>query len=161
LIALGITPGLRSLAYAVVGFYGEDRADLIDADVLRGARSVDPTSNWAALLIKGRPHRLILSVVFERNPPAVLGLGPAFSKKEPKIHVDAVRAVCSVLAQAFSVPTVSIPDRRSLIQGFHPDRVLRNIALAHVRAESLRDNPQLLLATVTATAAAKKVLNDR
>lgn len=158
MIVLGITPGLRALAYSVIGWGAPgERAELIDADILRAGRKVDPNANLAALLMRAHPHRLILSVVFERNPPAVLGIGPAYSKKEPQLHVEAVRKLASLLAGAFSVPHESFPDRKDLLSVFPTQTTLRNITLAHVRAESLRDNNALLLATITAVAAAERV----
>jgi len=151
---LGVAPGLRSLAYSVVGFYEpDDRGDLIDADVLRGTKA-GPDANWAALLLKGRPHRLIMSVVFERNPPAALALGPPYSKKEPDLHVQSVRTLLQVMAQALKVPTLEYADKKTLLSVFPQTETLRNIVLRHVRAESLEGNTALLVATATAAAGA-------
>lgn len=156
MIVLGITPGLRALAYSVVGFRGEDRGDLIDADVLRGSRA-PPDANLTALTHKGRPHRLILSVILERHPPAALGLGPPYSRQEPQLHVTAARHVCSLLAGAFRVPTQDFPSKQELFATFPEKKPLRNLALDYVETEALGANNALLIATLTAVAAAKRL----
>lgn len=156
MIVLGITPGLRALAYSVVGFRGESRGDLIDADVLRGSKA-PADANLEALTHKGRPHRLILSVILERHPPAALGLGPPYSRQEPHLHVTAARHVITLLAGAFRVPTQDFRTKQELFSMFGTKKPLRNLALEHVEAESLGQNNALLLATLTAVAAAKRV----
>lgn len=154
MIALGISPGLRSLAYAVVGFYKPDeRGDLIDADVVRGTRAPD-VMNWDLLLHQSRPQRLILSVVFERNPPAILAVGPPYSKKEPQLHVEAMAKLMLAMASAVKVPTVRFDDKKSLLAAFPSREPLRNMACRYVRAEALEGSTALLVATATAAAGA-------
>lgn len=154
MIVLGVAPGLRSLAYSVVGFYKPgERGDLIDADVLRGNRT-ESDAPWAKLLDRGRPHRLIMSVVFERHPPAILSLGPPYSKKEPQLHVESVATLMEVMAKAFKVPTCRFPDKRSLLSVFPIKEPLRNMVLRYVGAECLSGSTALLVATAVAAAGA-------
>jgi hypothetical protein len=66
LIVIGISPGLRSLAYCVLAFSGQQgRPEVCDSDLLKGGRprQGDPAER---LRRKATPHALVLDVVFER-----------------------------------------------------------------------------------------------
>jgi hypothetical protein len=118
-IVIGIAPGLKSIAYSVLDVSGP-LARTIDADVLLGGRIQSPPSGdpmgalayVANLARKANVHRLVLSVVFERDPPLVVGLGPPCNPKEPRDRVEAVELVVRALAATASIPVrrVSEPD---------------------------------------------------
>lgn len=96
-IILGITPGLKSLAYSVMDVSGPPQ--VIDHDILLGGRVKD---SLAAIAKKAYVHALVLDVVFERDPPVVLAIGPP-SRKEPPEYIAAVQLMLATLARKFGV----------------------------------------------------------
>lgn len=92
MIVLGVSPGLRALAYSVMRAGDPPRS--IDHDVLLGGRVSETTD----LAKKAHVHALVLEVVLERDPPQIIALGPPCNAKEPKEHVDAAVAMIRQLA---------------------------------------------------------------
>lgn len=107
-IVLGIAPGLRALAYSVMSASGGALTP-IDHDILLGGHL---KKSLADLSKKAYAHALILDVVFERNPPAVLAIGPACNAGEPPEHLWAVRTMLEALAGNFGVRIGSIDEPR-------------------------------------------------
>jgi len=99
LIALGIAPGLRHLGYCVLKFNGGPKAELLDADVLKGGRTIRDLNIWE-LAIKYRVHSMILDLVWERHTPTVLGLGPRASSQEPIEYSDFACSAIRAFAHA-------------------------------------------------------------
>lgn len=105
-IVLGIAPGLRSLAYSVMSVEGSTLTP-VDHDILLGGHF---KKSIATLAKKAYAHALILDVVFERNPPTVLAIGPACNAGEPLDHLDAVRTMLSLISGQFGVRVTSIDE---------------------------------------------------
>lgn len=107
-VILGIAPGLKSIAYSVLSVTsGQDgKVTTVDHDVLLGGR----LNSLANLAKKAYVHALVLDVVFERDPPEVLAIGPACNPKEPLPHVWAVRVMLSELAHKFGVRVVDVDE---------------------------------------------------
>lgn len=107
MIALGIAPGLKALAYSVI------RADSppcpVDHDVLLGGRI---KGSLADLPKKAHVHALVLEVVLERDPPDVIAIGPACNVKEPLEHVQAAIAMLSQLADRVGVQILLVSEER-------------------------------------------------
>jgi hypothetical protein len=99
IIVLGIAPGLKSLAYSVMSSAGASLTP-IDHDILLGGHL---KKSLADLSKKAYAHALILDVVFERNPPAVLAIGPPCNLVEPPEHLWAVRTMLAAVAGNFGV----------------------------------------------------------
>ena len=98
MIVLGVTPGVRSLAYCVLLVRrGATEPEVIDSDLLKGG---DPGGDLKkeTLAKKSKPHALTLEVVLERafdlakGTAVLLAIGPG-SGKEPPEHVLFVRAL--------------------------------------------------------------------
>ncbi len=104
MIVIGVAPGLKSLAYSVLDFSGS-KPTAIDQDTLFGPRVGQGLVNLAK---KAYAHRLILDVVFERDPPTALAIGPAWNPKEPPEYVDAVGIMLEALAQASRVQVMKL-----------------------------------------------------
>lgn len=104
-IILGITPGLKSLAYSVMNVSGPP--EVIDHDILLGGRIED---SLTAIAKKAYVHALILDVVFERDPPLVLAIGPPCNRKEPPAHIAAVQLMLVTLARKFGVRITSLDE---------------------------------------------------
>jgi Holliday junction resolvasome RuvABC endonuclease subunit len=103
---LGIAPGLKSLAYSVMSVEGSVLTP-VDHDILLGGYL---KKSVAALAKKAYAHTLILDVVFERNPPTVLAIGPACNPGEPVEHLDAVRTMLSLISSRFGVRATVFDD---------------------------------------------------
>lgn len=101
MIALGITPGVRSLAYCVL--YRRAAAIepmVVDSDLLKGGKPM-PNDGRGELMKKVKPHALTLHVVLERafdvDKTVVMAIGPG-SDKEPAELLYLVRAMLTGLA---------------------------------------------------------------
>lgn len=104
MIVIGIAPGLKSLSYSVIDFSGP-RPVGIDQETLPGPRV---GSGIVDLAKKAYVHRLVLDVVFSREPPAILAIGPPCNPKEPPEYVAAVGAVLAQLARAFRAQVLPV-----------------------------------------------------
>lgn len=104
MVVLGITPGVRSLAYCVLARAPQaPEPTLVDSDLLKGGRP-KPSDNDKDLKRKAKPHILTLDVVLKRAfdiPPkgqkVVMAIGPGSGKEPPEL-VFLVRAVLTGLA---------------------------------------------------------------
>lgn len=105
-IVLGIAPGLKSLAYSVLSVDGQSVTP-IDHDILLGGHL---KKSLAGLAKKAYAHALILDVVFERNPPAVLAIGPPCNPGEPSEHLEAVRTMLALVSGQFGVRIAPIDE---------------------------------------------------
>lgn len=151
-IVLGIAPGLKSLAYSVMSSAGTSLSP-IDHDILLGGHL---KKSLADLSKKAYAHALILDVVFERNPPAVLAIGPACNAGEPPEHLWAVRTMLEALAGNFGVRIASLDESRmqeALNQG--PKETLGRAVNRAVGAPSDSSDRRLVLADGIAVAAAR------
>lgn len=108
IIVLGIAPGLKSLAYSVISTTGSTLSP-IDHDILLGGHL---KKSLADLAKKAYAHALILDVVFERNPPAVLAIGPSCNPGEPTEHLWAVRTMLAAVAGNFGVRIADLDEAR-------------------------------------------------
>jgi hypothetical protein len=151
LIALGIAPGLRHLAYCVLKFDGGRQAELLDADVLRGGRTIRDL-NVFELAIKYRIHSMILDLVWERHTPTVVGLGPRASTQEPIEYSEFAKAAVMAFSHAVGggIRTVQVTQKQfPLFLGKSLPVAIRT----HVdRPPQVRD-PKLLSAIGTALCA--------
>lgn len=104
MIVVGIAPGLKSTSYSVLDVSGGTAVD-VDKDVLTGGRFK------AGLVDLGRKawvHYLILSVVFERDPPALIAIGPPCNPKDPPEHIAAFRRVLQSQPLVQQIPFVRV-----------------------------------------------------
>lgn len=89
---LGISPGLRSLAYCALDFDARGASTLYTG-IERGGKAHPSSVDHDELTRKAKPLDLVLDVIFERWTPALVAVGPQFSKKEPELHVEFARVV--------------------------------------------------------------------
>ncbi len=106
MIVLGIAPGLKSLAYSVLDI-SKGYARCVDHDVLLGGR-IKNLNSLAEFAKKAYVHALILDVVFERDPPIALAIGPACNPKDPELHLSAVTLMLKTLANKFGVQVLPV-----------------------------------------------------
>ena len=169
MIVLGITPGVRSLAYCVLSLRdGSDEPELLDSDLLKGGR-VAAGDDERRILKKAAPA-LILHIVLERafdlnrKEPVVMAIGPG-SEKEPETLVFLVRAMLTGLA-------VELEERGVRIECINwrtaseLDTVLGMEATKAVRRQLNRQSPDLIrssyvLAAGTALAAIRQMQQKR
>lgn len=154
MIVLGISPGLRSLAYCVLVFRDDSPvAEQIDADVNRGGRG--KPKNPFELTRFARVHALILDIVLDRNPPAIVVIGP--SEPEPPEYLDAVRAMVFSLAVALRIPVVDLAEPKALNSalGVATDRALKIAVSDRVKGRVQTRDRRQWLATAAAVAGAE------
>jgi hypothetical protein len=62
-----------------------------------------------------RVHHLVLSVVLERHPPALIALGPPTDTAEAEEAVDALRGTLRAIATVMRVPVIEHRSQEALI----------------------------------------------
>ncbi len=154
MIALGISPGLRALGYAVLRVNGAPRAELVDSDVLHAGRGIT-VQNALDVARRVHAHRLVLDIVLARNPPAIVVLAPQADPKEPPEHIALVRLGLMALGQAFQVQILDLHDPETLYAtlGIAGSKGLAGVLRNAVKGPSAvaRDR-RVLLATAAAVA---------
>ena len=161
MIVLGVAPGLRSLAYAVLSFRdGSRAAEVVDADVLKASGQSDEASVWAVTR-SARVHALVMGVVFDRDPPALLSLGPPTDLGEPALHVEVVCKALTMLAMAIGARIARFPTEpevRSALGSMYEQEVgprsLRKAVQCSLLGRLPTTNRRVLVATATAIAGA-------
>lgn len=150
MIVLGISPGLKALAYSVIR--GGDPPYPVDHDVLLGGRV---KSSTADLSKKAHVHELVLSVVLERDPPQVIAIGPACNSKEPPEYVQAAIAMLNREAMRIGVSVTHVSE-----ENLHKTLCLPRESLPRAVNRLLgpetpldTDDPRLVRAVGTALAA--------
>lgn len=148
MIALGIVPGLASMGYCVVDV-SLPIVNPLDCDVLLGSKLKNST---ATLLKKAAVHRLVLDIVLERTPPAILALGPPLNTKEPPEHIEAVRYMLRMVARTINIPVVEM-DMQLICQtlGLDERSLARKVRKQLQHPLGSRDR-RLLIATAVAIA---------
>lgn len=152
-IALGIAPGLRALGYSVLYFNGAPRAEILDSDVLHAGRGITVRDAIDAAR-RIHSHRLILDVVLQRNPPAVMVLGPQAESSEPPEHVAVIRLGLMALGQAFKVEVIDLHDVAALYAALGIENVkgLAPCLRAAVAGPAVVRDRRILFATAAAVA---------
>jgi hypothetical protein len=152
IIVLGIAPGLKSLAYSVMSSLGSSITP-IDHDILLGGHL---KKSLADLSKKAYAHALILDVVFERNPPAVLAVGPSCNAGEAPEHLWAVRTMLEALAGNFGVRIASLDEpRMQEALGLKPKETLGRAVNRALGGPSDSSDRRLVLADAIAVAGSK------
>ena len=109
---------------------------------------------------------MIMGVVFDRDPPAVLALGPPLDPEEPGRNVDSVRTVLLSLAMGLRARVVSFDTeediREALTVHYGDDMTVGARGLGKAVRCSLATalpskNRRVLLATATALAGAFQI----
>lgn len=172
MIVLGITPGVRSLAYCVLLIEAERPAEVIDSDLLKGG-SPTASDDEEKLKKKSKPHALTLHIVIERafdlskRAPITMALGPG-TGKEPAIHVLLVRLMLAGLAAEFEeqMPGLKIDcvswettDELDVILGMDVKKAVRR-TLNHSGTTLIR-SPYVLAAGTALAAAAHLKSNPK
>lgn len=159
MVVLGIAPGVQTLAYSVLAFDGGAQGYPIDSDVLHAGRGT-VTLNPLLLAKRCRAHHLILGVVLERNPPAVLAVGPPVSPREPGVAAEAVYLMLRALAETFDVPLADVR-RREQLWDLTGDRTLAGAVRKGLCQPLGSRDQRILLATTVAIAGAATARRDR
>lgn len=166
---LGVAPGLASLAYAVLSFRrGETVAVPVDCDVVHSTGHSETAPIWK-ISRSARVHHMIMGVVFDRDPPAVLALGPPLDPGEPGRSVEAVHTVLLSLAMGLRARVVSFQTERDVREALSAhygdemtigERGLRKAVRCSLSASLPSKNRRVVLATATALAGAFRVRHE-
>ena len=138
----------------MLSFNGAPRAELLDSDVLHAGRGITVRD---ALDVARRvhAHRLVLDVVLQRNPPAIVVIAPQADLAEPPEHIALVRLGLMAIGQAFNVQVIDLHDPAALYAtlGIAGSKGLASTLRSAVRGPSAvpRDR-RVLLATAAAVA---------
>lgn len=167
MIALGISPGVRRLAYCVLDIRPRERQlEVLDSDLMKGGKPQpeDPEERLVQLV---RPHRLVLAVVFERaldlrgKDPLIVAIGPA-GKQEPELQAYIARALLTGICAELEERGVAIQchnfQAENELDGALgvPVRKAVSRALATRGGHLIQRTPHLMMAAGTALAGAHK-----
>lgn len=150
MIAFGVAPGIKSLAYCAVE-WSDGRLDVLDEDTLTKPKRLFRTPQIAAQLYQRfHCHHLILTTVWGRYTPAVIVVGPAADPQEPSSYVFVARAILREAGALMGVPVLDV-DQAKLEDSFgvNEKRSLRS-ALGRVFIALPRDNRGLIAAAAAA-----------
>lgn len=145
---LGLTSGLTSVAYCVLHFEpGHYRP--LDSSVLPGTRED------VSAFRRTRAHRLTISTLIDRDPPAVIALGPPVTKREPDDFVEQLRALMKSFGELFRVPVICYDQTKLMTRRLRtPDSgALRLAGLVQYHMGRPFPNRRIMLATGAALAA--------
>lgn len=169
MVVLGVAPGLSSLAYSVVSFRSEILVgDAIDCDVLHGNGQSEAAPVWQVTKA-ARVHQMIMGVVFDRDPPAALALGPPCDPNEPKRHVKIVEETLAGLAMALGAQVVRYKTEEQVLQALiHAfdgrldigERGLRKAVRCSLSEPLPSKNRRIVMATAAAVGAAYEVRSE-
>ncbi len=152
-IVIGVAPGLKSSAYSVLDVSGSAAVD-IDKDILSGGRF---KGGLVDLSKKAYVHYLILSVVFERDPPALLVIGPPCNPKEQTEHFDAAVLMLRRLAEQTQVSWVQVVTQTQIQEVLTPgprESLSRVVSRRMSRPFCCDDRAIVLAAAIALTGAA-------
>lgn len=107
-------------------------------------------ASTAGALSRLNAHMLILRIVLERNPPALVALGPQCIRAESPEYIDLVRRGIRGVSQALRVPCYEYVNRAALTDVLHGEPWAA--AQAAIEAEKLRDR-SVVFAALAAHAA--------
>jgi hypothetical protein len=165
-VVLGVLPGLAGLAYSMLSFRSVDMsADLVDCDVLRGTGHAETAPIWKVGK-SARVHRMVMGVVFERDPPTVLALGPPLNPEEPEGHIEIVRGVLVAMATGLKARIVTFDERKQVQRTLERmydgrmevgERGLRKAVRCALTEPLPTVNRRVMLATAVALAGAHEV----
>lgn len=161
MIALGIAPGIASLAYSVIAYEDETGVgESLDADVLKAGRGLNVAGAWEAAK-RCRAHHLILDVVCDRYVPAVVGVGPPADPREPTDNVAAVRLLLATVSAALRVPLVPSVELAELLRGLkaEPRSLVKVVRREVPNLTGYRDR-RIVLATASAIFAVRSVAGE-
>ena len=158
---LGICPGIGSLSYVCARWQpGFVDGDLVDHDVLRGAKPSDGDS-FERLVKKAKVHTLILSVVVERNSPNVVVVSP-HGGKESKEAVAAAGFAIGQMCGDYHIVPVCFESRNDMFdmfpQGSDPKGIIsqrikegvpgsRSKALSYAAVAAIAGYERIVMAT--------------
>jgi hypothetical protein len=155
-IILGLTSGLSSIAYCVLNFI-PGSSQQIDCAVLAGSRMN------ISVFRRCNAHRLLISTLLERNPPAVIALGPAVKQNEPEDHVLAMRELMKSFGLVFRIPVLSFNDEKEIVTELRSkdDKGSRGLKLTGLvdyhLGVTMHSNRRVTLATGAALAAGARL----
>jgi len=157
-IALGIAPGIASLAYSVIAYEDDSSVgESLDSDVLKSGRGISLVSAWESAK-RCRAHHLILDVVCDHYVPAVVGVGPAADPLEAADNVAAVRLLLAAVSHALHVPIVQVPLASDLLAGIRADpRTLVKVVRKEVPNLTGYRDRRIVLATASAIFAVRRL----
>lgn len=157
MIAIGLTSGLGSIAYSVLAVSPEH--EMLYSEVMPGPRKRRGVSQHR----RYNAHRLMLSMIFERWPPAVIGLGPASTDDEPLEWIAFMRAAIFEVGKALHVPVVLFDTDERIAQGLGARDLRRGSGLKSLIRRELPEftsnKRRVILATATAMAGATQIQN--
>jgi hypothetical protein len=143
-------------------------AEPIDCDVVHSTGHGETAPVWKVGK-SARVHHMIMGVVFGRDPPAVLALGPPLDPSEPGRSVEAVRTVLLSLALGLRARVVAFDterDVRDALTDHYGDemtigeRGLRKAVRCSLASPLPSKNRRVVLATAVALAGAFRVRSE-
>lgn len=133
MIAFGVAPGIKSLAYCALEWDGAGPAIVLDQDVMSRSRLVRGNPPAGMLRKKFHCHQLILSTVIERYQISALAIGPQADQTEPPLNAQIATTVLLECGRLLGVTVVRV-ERPALEQAFQfgKRRTLRKALREHI-----------------------------
>lgn len=149
MIAFGVAPGIKSLAYCALEWEGRGAVRVLDQAVMTKSRLVKDNPSPALLQKRFHCHRLILTTVWDRHQPAVLAIGPPADLSEPVLNAQLAGAILGEFGVLMGVEVIHV-DRVELETSFgaRPRWTLKSELETYV-TQMPRD-PRGIVATATA-----------
>lgn len=144
-IAFGVAPGIRSLAYCALEWDGEGQARVLDRDVMSRPRLLKGEPNAALLARRFNCHRLILTTVWDRHVPAVLSIGPPCDTSEPRRNAMIAGTIIAEFGKLMGAEIVRVSEV-DLVQALQGDKKTLRAALG-VRVGTVPRDRRAVLAT--------------
>jgi hypothetical protein len=155
LIAIGFTSGLDSIACSVIAV--TSRTKLVWWEVMPGPRK----KRAVPYQRRYHAHKLMLDIIFDRWPPAVISIGPPSSEDEPLEWVVFMRTAMFELGRSLRVPVQLFDTDRDVASGLGACDLSRGNGLKTLIRKQLpnftSNKPRVILSTATAMAGAAQL----
>lgn len=120
MIAIGIAPGIRSLAYCALEWDGHGTAQVLDQDVLSRPKLIKGDPNPALLAKRFHCHRLILTTVWDRHVPTILSIGPQCDPAEPELNAIIAGTILAEFGRFMGATVVRAATEQEIMVRLHP-----------------------------------------
>lgn len=133
MIAFGVAPGIKSLAYCAIEWDGNGHWSVLDQAVLSKSRLLKGNPSLGMLQKRFHCHRLIYTTVWERYLPTLLAIGPQADPGEPAVNAEIAATILAEFGRLWGAKVVRV-DRDELALGFDTSnrRTLRRVLRDYV-----------------------------
>jgi hypothetical protein len=115
-IVLAISPGIRTMAWAVLRFdRREIRAECLGFNLEHHGNKRFTVSSFEDMIGRSQVHWLIVSVLLNRYSPGILAMGEQADPKEPKEQAEAARCLLRTIFLHVGIPVIEFDGGRDAV----------------------------------------------